>query len=154
MTAVADIFDRDGDGYIDYYEFVAALHPNKDAYRPTTDADKIEDEVRKLLYLEHTLTVVVGQNGHISPVAYLLQGHYLESVWGSSFGGCCPRGCLAIELSLSVQMTSHSNESHLCGSSKVHKLTNSSWFIGIVLLRTDSSLRPGHPTSGSRGSGL
>uniref|UniRef100_A0A667YQ63 Microtubule actin crosslinking factor 1 n=1 Tax=Myripristis murdjan TaxID=586833 RepID=A0A667YQ63_9TELE len=25
MTAVADIFDRDGDGYIDYYEFVAAL---------------------------------------------------------------------------------------------------------------------------------
>lgn len=48
MMAVADIFDRDGDGYIDYYEFVAALHPNKDAYRPTTDADKIEDEVRRL----------------------------------------------------------------------------------------------------------
>lgn len=44
---MADIFDRDGDGYIDYYEFVAALHPNKDAYRPTTDADKIEDEVRR-----------------------------------------------------------------------------------------------------------
>lgn len=49
MMAVADIFDRDGDGYIDYYEFVAALHPNKDAYRPTTDADKIEDEVRLTL---------------------------------------------------------------------------------------------------------
>uniref|UniRef100_A0A8I5R5K5 Microtubule actin crosslinking factor 1 n=1 Tax=Papio anubis TaxID=9555 RepID=A0A8I5R5K5_PAPAN len=49
MTAVADIFDRDGDGYIDYYEFVAALHPNKDAYRPTTDADKIEDEVREII---------------------------------------------------------------------------------------------------------
>uniref|UniRef100_A0A674F3G2 Microtubule actin crosslinking factor 1 n=1 Tax=Salmo trutta TaxID=8032 RepID=A0A674F3G2_SALTR len=47
MTAVADIFDQDGDGYIDYYEFVAALHPNKDAYRPTTDADKIEDEVTR-----------------------------------------------------------------------------------------------------------
>lgn len=46
MSAVADIFDRDGDGYIDYYEFVAALHPNKDAYKPLTDADKIEDEVR------------------------------------------------------------------------------------------------------------
>lgn len=42
---MADIFDRDGDGYIDYYEFVAALHPNKDAYKPLTDADKIEDEV-------------------------------------------------------------------------------------------------------------
>ncbi|XP_072890566.1 microtubule-actin cross-linking factor 1 isoform X3 [Hemitrygon akajei] len=47
MTAVADIFDGDGDGYIDYYEFVAALHPNKDAYRPVTDADKIEDEVTR-----------------------------------------------------------------------------------------------------------
>ncbi|XP_078712015.1 microtubule-actin cross-linking factor 1-like isoform X5 [Lampetra fluviatilis] len=47
MTAVADIFDRDGDGYIDYYEFIAALHPNKDAYRPITDADKIEDEVTR-----------------------------------------------------------------------------------------------------------
>ncbi|XP_057210504.1 microtubule-actin cross-linking factor 1, isoforms 1/2/3/4/5 isoform X14 [Triplophysa rosa] len=47
MTAVADIFDSDCDGYIDYYEFVAALHPNKDAYRPTTDADKIEDEVTR-----------------------------------------------------------------------------------------------------------
>nr|XP_014437044.1 microtubule-actin cross-linking factor 1-like isoform X1 [Pelodiscus sinensis]XP_014437045.1 microtubule-actin cross-linking factor 1-like isoform X1 [Pelodiscus sinensis] len=47
MTAVADIFDQDGDGYIDYYEFVAALHPSKDAYRPTTDADKIEDEVTR-----------------------------------------------------------------------------------------------------------
>lgn len=50
MSAVADIFDRDGDGYIDYYEFVAALHPNKDAYKPLTDADKIEDEVRSLLF--------------------------------------------------------------------------------------------------------
>jgi len=49
MSAVADIFDRDGDGYIDYYEFVAALHPNKDAYKPLTDADKIEDEVIETL---------------------------------------------------------------------------------------------------------
>uniref|UniRef100_A0A3Q3GRB5 Dystonin n=1 Tax=Labrus bergylta TaxID=56723 RepID=A0A3Q3GRB5_9LABR len=49
MSAVADIFDRDGDGYIDYYEFVAALHPNKDAYKPLTDADKIEDEVMQTL---------------------------------------------------------------------------------------------------------
>ncbi|XP_041107393.1 dystonin-like [Polyodon spathula] len=47
MNAVADIFDRDGDGYIDYYEFVAALHPNRDAYKPLTDADKIEDEVTR-----------------------------------------------------------------------------------------------------------
>lgn len=51
MSAVADIFDRDADGYIDYYEFVAALHPNKDAYKPLTDADKIEDEVFSLACL-------------------------------------------------------------------------------------------------------
>lgn len=30
MEAVANIFDRDGDGYIDYNEFVAALRPNRD----------------------------------------------------------------------------------------------------------------------------
>uniref|UniRef100_A0A8C4R1G5 Microtubule-actin cross-linking factor 1 n=1 Tax=Eptatretus burgeri TaxID=7764 RepID=A0A8C4R1G5_EPTBU len=47
MSAVADEFDKDGDGCMDYYEFVAALHPNKDAYRPLTDADKIEDEVTR-----------------------------------------------------------------------------------------------------------
>lgn len=51
---MADIFDRDADGYIDYYEFVAALHPNKDAYRPTTDADKIEDEVGHLMHRNST----------------------------------------------------------------------------------------------------
>uniref|UniRef100_H2Z6Z6 Uncharacterized protein n=1 Tax=Ciona savignyi TaxID=51511 RepID=H2Z6Z6_CIOSA len=45
MSKVADIFDRDGDGYIDYYEFVAALYPTKESYKPVTDADKIEDEV-------------------------------------------------------------------------------------------------------------
>lgn len=61
MTAVADIFDRDGDGYIDYYEFVAALHPNKDAYRPTTDADKIEDEVRRVMEVNH---VILGRSSH------------------------------------------------------------------------------------------
>jgi len=59
MTAVADIFDRDGDGYIDYYEFVAALHPNKDAYRPTTDADKIEDEVHMGSLEQSILTVAL-----------------------------------------------------------------------------------------------
>lgn len=57
MSAVADIFDRDGDGYIDYYEFVAALHPNKDAYKPITDADKIEDEVLIIFPLHITLIV-------------------------------------------------------------------------------------------------
>ena len=30
MEAVADRFDKDGDGYIDYKEFVAALRPDRD----------------------------------------------------------------------------------------------------------------------------
>lgn len=30
MEAVANIFDRDGDGFIDYKEFVSALRPNRD----------------------------------------------------------------------------------------------------------------------------
>lgn len=30
MEAVADIFDQDGDGYIDYKEFITALRPDRD----------------------------------------------------------------------------------------------------------------------------
>lgn len=30
MEAVADKFDKDGDGYIDYKEFVSALRPDRD----------------------------------------------------------------------------------------------------------------------------
>lgn len=45
MTAVANIFDVNGDGFIDYYEFVSALHPSRDPYR-RTDADQINEEVR------------------------------------------------------------------------------------------------------------
>lgn len=45
MSVVVDIFDRDGDGYIDYYEFVVVFYLNKDAYKSVIDVDKIEDEV-------------------------------------------------------------------------------------------------------------
>nr|CAB3263585.1 microtubule-actin cross-linking factor 1 [Phallusia mammillata] len=45
MTKVADVFDKDGDGYIDYYEFIAALYPSRDTYKTESDADKIDDEV-------------------------------------------------------------------------------------------------------------
>uniref|UniRef100_A0A3B3SSC5 Microtubule actin crosslinking factor 1b n=1 Tax=Paramormyrops kingsleyae TaxID=1676925 RepID=A0A3B3SSC5_9TELE len=44
MAAVANIFDINGDGYIDYYEFVSTLHPSRDPYRRTLDADQINEE--------------------------------------------------------------------------------------------------------------
>lgn len=78
MTAVADIFDRDGDGYIDYYEFVAALHPNKDAYRPTTDADKIEDEVWAWLGEsggEETVNEALQTTSSLSPLTEMACHH-------------------------------------------------------------------------------
>ncbi|XP_026857479.2 microtubule-actin cross-linking factor 1, isoforms 1/2/3/5 [Electrophorus electricus] len=46
MTAVANIFDVNGDGFIDYYEFVSALHPSRDPYR-TIDIDQINEEVSR-----------------------------------------------------------------------------------------------------------
>ncbi|XP_036397778.1 microtubule-actin cross-linking factor 1-like [Megalops cyprinoides] len=45
VAAVADLFG--GDGHIDYYEFVSALHSNNDAYAPTPEADRIKDEVTR-----------------------------------------------------------------------------------------------------------
>ncbi|XP_077208971.1 LOW QUALITY PROTEIN: plectin-like [Paroedura picta] len=45
MSAVASIFDLNGDGYIDYYEFVSALHPSRDVLRRSADADQIQEEV-------------------------------------------------------------------------------------------------------------
>ncbi|XP_066538395.1 microtubule-actin cross-linking factor 1, isoforms 6/7 [Hoplias malabaricus] len=47
MTAVANIFDVNGDGFIDYYEFVSALHPSRDPYRRTLDADQINEELSR-----------------------------------------------------------------------------------------------------------
>ncbi|KAI1885516.1 hypothetical protein AGOR_G00204560 [Albula goreensis] len=47
MTAVANIFDINGDGYIDYYEFVSTLHPSRDPYRRALDAEQINEEVSR-----------------------------------------------------------------------------------------------------------
>uniref|UniRef100_A0A3P9JYU5 Microtubule actin crosslinking factor 1b n=1 Tax=Oryzias latipes TaxID=8090 RepID=A0A3P9JYU5_ORYLA len=47
MNAVANIFDTNADGFIDYYEFVSALHPSRDPYRKTLDADQINEEVSR-----------------------------------------------------------------------------------------------------------
>ncbi|XP_028985377.2 microtubule-actin cross-linking factor 1, isoforms 6/7 isoform X2 [Betta splendens] len=47
MNAVASIFDMNSDGFIDYYEFVSTLHPSRDPYRKTLDADQINEEVSR-----------------------------------------------------------------------------------------------------------
>ncbi|XP_033011905.1 microtubule-actin cross-linking factor 1, isoforms 1/2/3/5-like isoform X2 [Lacerta agilis] len=47
MSAVAGIFDLNRDGFIDYYEFVSALHPSRDILRRAADADQIQDEVNR-----------------------------------------------------------------------------------------------------------
>ncbi|XP_037836259.1 plectin [Kryptolebias marmoratus] len=51
MNAVANIFDMNNDGFIDYYEFVSALHPSRDPYRKTLDADQINEEVSRQVSL-------------------------------------------------------------------------------------------------------
>lgn len=45
MSAVASTLDTNGDGFIDYCEFVSALHPGRDMLRRTADAAQIQDEV-------------------------------------------------------------------------------------------------------------
>eukprot|EP00058_Branchiostoma_floridae_P020780 XP_002606270.1 hypothetical protein BRAFLDRAFT_123699 [Branchiostoma floridae] len=47
MNAVADIFDRNKDGFIDYREFIAALRPERESSKPLTDHEKIQDEVKR-----------------------------------------------------------------------------------------------------------
>ncbi|XP_028918474.2 microtubule-actin cross-linking factor 1-like [Ornithorhynchus anatinus] len=47
MSAVASIFDTNGDGFIDYCEFVSALHPSRDPRGRGPDADRIQDEVTR-----------------------------------------------------------------------------------------------------------
>uniref|UniRef100_A0A5S6QD24 Calponin-homology (CH) domain-containing protein n=1 Tax=Trichuris muris TaxID=70415 RepID=A0A5S6QD24_TRIMR len=44
MNYVADIFDRNNEGFIDYMEFIDALRPDRE---PVTEAEKIKDEVKR-----------------------------------------------------------------------------------------------------------
>ena len=50
MQAVADMFDRNSEGMIDWEEFLVALRPEwREA--PSCEADTIHDEVRRLVML-------------------------------------------------------------------------------------------------------
>nr|XP_022907001.1 microtubule-actin cross-linking factor 1 isoform X2 [Onthophagus taurus] len=51
MKEVADMFDRNNRGLIDWKEFIAALRPDWEEKRPDNDAQKIHDEVKRLVML-------------------------------------------------------------------------------------------------------
>jgi hypothetical protein len=51
MNAVADLFDRSGEGLIDWKEFIAALRPDWEERKPANEAEKIHDEVKRLVML-------------------------------------------------------------------------------------------------------
>ncbi|XP_026577641.1 microtubule-actin cross-linking factor 1-like [Pseudonaja textilis] len=47
MKAVAKIFDVNRDGFIDYYEFIRALHPSRDVLQRAANVDHIQEEVKR-----------------------------------------------------------------------------------------------------------
>lgn len=51
MKEVADMFDRNNRGLIDWKEFIAALRPDWEENKPDKDAQKIHDEVKRLVML-------------------------------------------------------------------------------------------------------
>lgn len=84
MTAVANIFDVNGDGYIDYYEFVSALHPSRDPYRRTVDIDQINEEV--FVYFRFTIYHICisfnqsKQNVHFEQILNAFLAMYLIDI--------------------------------------------------------------------------
>ncbi|XP_017784132.1 PREDICTED: microtubule-actin cross-linking factor 1 isoform X5 [Nicrophorus vespilloides] len=51
MKEVSDMFDRNNRGLIDWKEFIAALRPDWEEKKPDNDAQKIHDEVKRLVML-------------------------------------------------------------------------------------------------------
>lgn len=50
MDKVANLFDHHN-GFIDWKEFIAALRPDWEERKPETEAEKIHDEVKRLVML-------------------------------------------------------------------------------------------------------
>lgn len=73
MGAVADLFDRNGEGLIDWQEFIAALRPDWQERKPANDADKIHDEVKRLVML-----CTCRQKFRVFQVG---EGKYRVSIW-------------------------------------------------------------------------
>lgn len=48
---MADMFDENNRGLIDWKKFIAALRPDWEEKAPDTDAQKIHDEVKRLVML-------------------------------------------------------------------------------------------------------
>lgn len=51
MKHVADMFDENNRGLIDWKKFIAALRPDWEEKAPDNDAQKIHDEVKRLVML-------------------------------------------------------------------------------------------------------
>lgn len=51
MKHVADMFDENNRGLIDWKKFIAALRPDWEEKTPDNDAQKIHDEVKRLVML-------------------------------------------------------------------------------------------------------
>lgn len=92
MGAVADLFDRHGEGLIDWKEFIAALRPDWEERR-YNDTDKIHDEVKRLVMLctcrQKFRVFQVGEGKYrVSvPVQIQVVPHFqLENLFVSQFG--------------------------------------------------------------------
>ncbi|KOX72958.1 Dystonin [Melipona quadrifasciata] len=78
MGAVADLFDRHGEGLIDWKEFIAALRPDWEERKTYNDTDKIHDEfgdsqkLRLVRILRSTVMVRVG-GGWVALDEFLLK---------------------------------------------------------------------------------
>uniref|UniRef100_A0A8C6XJE6 EF-hand domain-containing protein n=1 Tax=Naja naja TaxID=35670 RepID=A0A8C6XJE6_NAJNA len=78
MKAVAKIFDVNRDGFIDYYEFIRALHPSRDVLQRAANVDHIQEEVGEPGCPQHTHTYTLV--------------HFVPRAAASESTQFCPKG--------------------------------------------------------------